>query len=233
MAPEIIAHRGASHFAKENSIAAFKKAIEHKAGFIEFDVRRTKDYKYIVNHDATLHKQPLHELTYKDVKKLDPEIPLLKDVLKITKNKIKLDIELKEVGQEKEILAIILKKIKPDSFVITTFNDESVKAIKALFPNVTVGLLLGREHPKKVLRTRFSELFPLKRINACNADFVAPNYQLFHFGFLKRMKKHNLPVFVWTVNTSKLLDKYCNHPLIDAVITDLPHIALERIKNTN
>ena len=59
----IIAHRGASSLARENTIESFKKAIEIGVDMIEFDVRRTRDQALIVHHDELKEGKPVKELT--------------------------------------------------------------------------------------------------------------------------------------------------------------------------
>ena len=65
----IVAHRGASSLARENTIESFKKAIEIGVDMIEFDVRRTKDQALIVHHDELMAGKPVKELTYDEISK--------------------------------------------------------------------------------------------------------------------------------------------------------------------
>jgi len=74
--PLIIAHRGASALAPENTFAAFKKALADGADGLEFDVRLTKDGEVIVFHDATLarlsdRKNLVSSLTLEELRKID------------------------------------------------------------------------------------------------------------------------------------------------------------------
>jgi len=226
MYKKIIAHRGASAYAKENSIKSFQKAIEVGADMIEFDIRKTKDNIYITYHDECINDKLINELTYEQIRMLDNDIPKVEEILKLVKGKIKLDVELKEEGYEKEIIKLLLKDLKDDEFVITSFNDTSLKVIKKNYPNIKVGLLLGKENPKNLVRTRLSELFPMRRALQAKADFLVPHWKLLRFGFLKRARKNNKPVFVWTVNDEGMIGQFLNNHLIDAIITDKPDIAL-------
>ncbi len=100
-----IGHRG-TRILDENTIYAFTKALKYGAEYIEFDIRKTKDNKLIVIHDATLERTTIgsgliKNLTYDQISKYktkmnDEKIPLLSDVLEIFKGKIKFMIELKE-----------------------------------------------------------------------------------------------------------------------------------------
>lgn len=72
---KIIAHRGASTYAPENTLPAFKKAIEQESDAIELDVRLTKDGVPVICHDATINRTSngkgyIHKLTIKQLKNL-------------------------------------------------------------------------------------------------------------------------------------------------------------------
>ena len=226
----IIAHRGASAYANENTVESLKKAIASGADMIEFDVRRTKDNVFIVYHDEFIQDKSTRELTCKDIDRIGQnqgfDILTVEEVLKCTSGKIKLDVELKEEGYEKEITELVLKFFKEDEFVITSFNDSSLKVIKDNYPNIKVGLLLGKKKPKNIIVTILSELFSIKRCIKAKADFLVPHRKLLRFGFLKRAKRNDKPVFVWTVNDKKLIWKLLNDKRIDAIITDKPDLAV-------
>jgi len=126
----IIAHRGASSLSKENTIESFEKAIACDSDMIEFDVRKTRDGICIVYHDEFINDKMINELKYKQIKEIDESIPTLEEVLKLTKGKIRLDVELKEDAYEEEVIKMLLRYFKEDEFVITSFNDKSLRTIK-------------------------------------------------------------------------------------------------------
>src|SRR5699024_5745889 len=73
---KIIAHRGASTYAPENTLAAFQKALDQQANGIELDVRLTKDNVPVICHDATVNRTSngkgyIHNMTVSQLKKLD------------------------------------------------------------------------------------------------------------------------------------------------------------------
>jgi glycerophosphoryl diester phosphodiesterase len=222
----IVAHRGASAYIKENSIGSFIRAIDIGADMIEFDIRRTRDCILIVHHDENVDKHLVKNLTYEQIRIIDADIPAVEEIFRLTKGKIKLDVELKEEGYEEEVVELLLKYFREDEFVITSFNDRSLKIIKSGHPKVKVGLILGKEKPEKFIRTRYSELFPIKRAKDAKADFLVPHWKLLRFGFLKRAKRNKMPVFVWTVNDEKEIEDLLNNDLIKAIITDRPEIAI-------
>jgi glycerophosphoryl diester phosphodiesterase len=226
----IIAHRGASSLARENTIESFQKAIEIGVDMIEFDVRRTRDQALIVHHDELMEGKPVKELTYDEISKMAIgqgfSISTFEEVLKCTSGKIKLDVEIKEEGYEKEIVELLLKYFKKDQFVMTSFYDSCIRKIKDDYPNTKTGLILGISKPKNPILARASEFFPHKRCREAKADFLVPHWRLLWFGFLDRAKRENKPVFVWTVNDQRRIWKMLHDQRIGGIITDRPDLAI-------
>lgn len=226
----IIAHRGASGLARENTIESFNKAIETGVDMIEFDVRETKDRILIVYHDELMEGKPVKELTYDELSGMATgqgfSIPTFEEVLKYTSGKIKLDVEIKEEGYEKEIAELLLKYVKKDQFVITSFYDSCVRKTKEDYPDIKTGLILGVSRPMNFISTRLSEIFPLKRSKAVKVDFLVAHWRLLWFGFLDRAMRANQGVFVWTVNDEKMMWKLLQDERIDGIITDKPDLAI-------
>lgn len=225
----IIAHRGASFYTKENTIKSFEKAIGMGADMIEFDVRRTKDAILIAYHDESINGKPIGELEYREIRDIlrskGVSAPTVKEILELARGKIKLDVEIKQEGHEEDIIRLLLEYFENSEFIVTSFNDVSLKIIKHSYPDVRVGLLLGKEHPKNVIVTRLSELFPIRRAKRVNADFLIPHWKLLKFGFLNRAKRNNMPVLVWTVNDEGMIRNLLKDDRVDGIITDRPDLA--------
>jgi glycerophosphoryl diester phosphodiesterase len=151
----------------------------------------------------------------------------LEEVLKCTSGKIKLDVEIKEEGYEKEIVELLLKYFKKDQFVMTSFCDSCIRKIKDDYPDIKTGLILG----KNFILTRASEFFPHKRLREAKADFLVPHRRLLWFGFLERAKREKRSVFVWTVNDRGRIWKMLHDKRIDAIITDKPELAISLRNN--
>ncbi len=226
----IIAHRGASSDAKENTIESFEKAMLLGADMLEFDVRRTKDNVLIVYHDEMIQGDSIKDLTYGAISQTARnqgfDIPMVEEVLKRARGKIKLDVELKEEGYEKEIVELVLGYFEEDRFVMTSFNDASLGVIKERYPDIKTGLILGREIPSTHIRTRFQELFPMKRCKDAKADLLVAHLKLLRVGFLERARRSHLPVFVWTVNDEETIWKLLHDRRVYAIITDKPDLAV-------
>jgi glycerophosphoryl diester phosphodiesterase len=195
---------------------------------IEFDVRRTKDNVLIVYHDRSIQDKPVNELAYEEIKRIAGNqgfhLPTVEEVLRWSGGKIRLDVELKEEGYEKKVAELLIRYLKEDQFVITSFNESSLRIIKDNYPDIQAGLLLGKF--KAPPWTRISEFFPMRRCKNAKADFLVAHFKLLRFDFLERARKRGKPVFVWTVNDEKMIWKLLNDNRVRAIITDQPDQAV-------
>lgn len=234
----VIAHRGASGLVKfENTIEAFDKAIDVGADSIECDVRKTKDNVIIINHNPDIYGLLIKDATYEELNKVTSELgyhlPTLKETLEFVKGKILIDIELKEIGYEDQIIEEVLSVLTTDEFYIRSFNDSSLKRVKEINNKITTILLLGVEHSKHVIKTRLSEIFPGSRIKKCNCDYVSPYYKLLILCFCKRMHRLKKKVLVWTVNDESTIINVTRKLGADGVVTNFPNIAISIFSTRN
>jgi glycerophosphoryl diester phosphodiesterase len=195
---------------------------------IEFDVRRTKDGLLTVFHDERIQGRPVNDLVYEEIKQIARsrgfDIPTVEEVLKWSRGRIGLDVELKEGGYEKELAGLLTGYLKEDQFVITSFHDASLKIIKDDYPGIQTGLLLGKSDA--LPWTRISELFPMRRCKKAKADFLAVHFKLLRFSFLQRARRNHKSIFVWTVNDEEMIWKLLNDGRVYAIITDKPDLAV-------
>jgi glycerophosphoryl diester phosphodiesterase len=224
MSALVVAHRGASAGAIDNSLDAFARAIDLGADMVELDVRRTADDQLIAFHNASVRGRRIGVLTRAEIGAATGHVPpLLHDVLELTRGRIGLDVELKEGGYVARVLASL--DGTPD-VVVTSFLDAVVAETKRLAPELRAGLLVGVGRTRQVVKTRLSELSPVPRARACGADLVAMHHALATLGALRRVAEAGFPVFVWTVNDEPQLRRFLADPRVEAVITDVPAKAL-------
>lgn len=113
-------------------------------------------------------------------------------------------------------------------------EDESVKAVKARFPGVTAALSLGRDMKGKPrpqwIATRRSELFPVPRLRACHADWVAVNRRLAgvagRFGLLSQCHRAGIEVMVWTVDEDEEMRRWLADERVAVLITNRRAVAV-------
>ena len=225
--PWVIAHRGASAVEQDNSLEAFARAIELGADMVEFDIRRTKDGALVAFHDGAIQGRALAEYTHDEIAAVTGvRPPLLEEILELTDGRVGLDVEFKEDGYVERVTATIRRHFEPEELVITSFADRVIAQVKESEPGIRTGLLVGLERPERLLRTRLSELFPVGRVRACGADYVAPHFKLADLGVLRRANSAGIPCLIWTVNDASQIEKYLRDPRVAAVITDRPEIAV-------
>lgn len=222
----VIAHRGASALAyHENTLEAFQIAIDLHADMAEFDVRRTRDNVLIVYHDPAIDGHRIGDMTYNRINDIASRsgyrVPMLEEVLDLCRGKIKLDIELKESGYERQVVDMVKQRFGYGEFSIKSFKDRVSYNVKAIDPRIRTGLLLGRENAG--LGVRLNEYFPGRRMKKCGADFISPHYLLCTREYIRRMQKKNIPLYVWTVNDRKVMKKLIRQG-VTAIISDRPDV---------
>jgi glycerophosphoryl diester phosphodiesterase len=220
----VVAHRGvwgpdAPGAPADNTLEAFEAAIELGADMIELDVRRTRDGRLIVFHDARVKTVQVSSLRYEAIRirgtKRNP--PLLEDALALTKDRIALNLEVKEAGYVEETIAL-LRQFGLERCLLSSFLDEVVVEAKALAPELRTGLLVATAF-RKALTTR---------LPASNADCLCLHRRLADAAALASATEAGITCVVWTVNAPRAMDRYLGHPAVEAMITDRPAVALER-----
>lgn len=203
--PLIVAHRGASAVAHENTLEAFEQAIKQGADAIELDLRITKDCVIVVHHDPTISgaTQPLSRMTIREARELARqagfELTTLEETLSQCAVRIAFDIELKEVGYEQEIVELSSGLIDPDRVAYRSFRDSVVERLKEIQPEVDAGLIVSTGLNFKM--SGWTGLLPLKRrLKNCRADFVSPHWKRVDASFVSRMNKLGYPVVPWTID---------------------------------
>lgn len=231
---EVIAHRGDSKEAPENTIAAIESAIDSMADWIEIDVQQTKDGTIVVLHDSNLKRvagvnKNIWQVTYDEIKHLDvgswfdpiyaeEKIPTLDEVLKLTKGKIKINIELKPNGFEKDFEKNVIDVIMENKFekdcLISSMKYNSLKRVKKLNPDIKTA------HVVIVIYNDFW--------NSTAADAFSIERTFITREMVNNIKSAGKEVYVWTVNGEKNIQKMINLG-VDGIITDQPLLAQELV----
>jgi glycerophosphoryl diester phosphodiesterase len=234
--PLVIAHRGASSDAPENTPAAFEAAIALGADAVELDVRRTSDGVLVVHHNASRRGVPVAMLTHSALVRLSRnEPPLLDTVLDLCAGQIGLDIEIKEPGYEMEVIEKASRRFSREQLLYTSFEESVISAIRRLDPNAHCGLLVGPGRLRS--RTQRYEALPFDLAERCGADVLAVHQWLAPLrgrsrrvpgtGLLAEARQRGFPMMVWTVNGPQRLRGYLADGRVAGIITDLPGLALE------
>lgn len=231
---KVMAHRGASKEAPENTMAAFQKAIDEMADYIELDVQLTGSGEVIVMHDSNAYRTTgvdadIVEMTYRDIRKLDAgswfseeyageNVPLLKDVLELAQGKIKLNIELKP-SDNGELLAkstvrLIEKYNMVNDCVITSFSNSALQAVKSYNQDIKVGYILS---------AAYGDFYGMEHV-----DFFSVNAAFLSKRTIDAIHNSGKQVYAWTVNNKESIKNLTNKG-VDGIITDNPVLARETI----
>jgi glycerophosphoryl diester phosphodiesterase len=233
---KISAHQGGGEGGhRPGTVEAYRAAPESGADFVEFDIRRTADGVLVAHHDehCVAGGRLVAESTFDELAAATGRPPLrVPEVMGMLAGKVAGHLDLKETGYEHEVIDLALDAFGPGNFVATTLEDESVRAIKQRYPGVRTALSLGRsvdgQAPRTRASTRCSELFPMRRIRACGADWIAVDHKLARLGVLRQAAKHGVGVMVWTVDSGRLMDRFLADERVDVLITNRPGEAVRR-----
>lgn len=228
----LVAHRGASGDAPENTFAAFELAIAQGAKMIELDVQRTADDRLVVIHDSTLRRTTnsrgrVAKFTYTALRSLDAgswfgkrfagePIPLLDDVLDRVRGRLYINIEVKSTAVRDGTAGLLIRAIHrhrmEEMVLVSSFHHGVVKQIKAAAPMLATAVIA---HPTK----------PLASISAAarraHADTVVCSLHQLTKRRVREAKAHGFPLTVYTVNTPAALKKVLRYG-VGIVVTNYP-----------
>ena len=235
--PLVWGHRGASGYAPENTLPAFKMPADMGADGVELDIQLTSDGEIVVCHDETIDRTSngagwLKDFTFKELRRLDfsngnaayegVKIPTMEEVFDLLQpTGLVINIELKTGiifydKIEEKILELVNRGGWEDRVIYSSFNHYTVRRIKELDPAAKVGLLYG-DGPIDMPGYG----------HRLGADALHPAfYNLQYPGFMEDSRCFGLDVNVWTVNSEADLIR-CREYGVNAVITNYPAKAIK------
>jgi len=224
----IMAHRGASAYAPENTLESFGLAMEQGANYVELDLRKTKDGIYVASHNETIDRELINETDFSFLKSMRPDLTTLEETLSIYRGKIKFNIELKEQGYEYELVDFLRLAVPPEDVLITSQYPESLEKITGF----QRGLILMKGTVwKNVFMDKLKGSVNTRRaIDLCaegGFEYFIPNKIYLNEGVLDYAQKKGVKVLPWTVNSDAELITYLRDSRIAGVITDKPDIAIK------
>ena len=230
---KLVGHRGAAGLAPENSMAAVRKAIELNTPYIELDLQQPKDGVVMVMHDSTLNrttngKGKIREKYWEEIKDLEvgshfsedysqEKVPNLEQILELIKSSSStLIIEVKHPehypGMLSNISSVLDKTGTRDRVVIISFDIPFIKSVQANYPDLRVGCLY-------VKLPRNMDSVPK------DIEFVSVHWinHLFYMKRARRYQSSGIEVWIWTVNSKKMINKLIKKG-IDGITTDFPNL---------
>ncbi|MCC9089014.1 MULTISPECIES: glycerophosphodiester phosphodiesterase [Bacillus] len=229
----IIAHRGSSSAAPENTIAAFDLAVQQGADYIELDVQLTLDQHVAVIHDDTIDRTTdgsglVKSYTLDQLKKLDAgswfderfaneRIPTLQEILERYRQRIGILIEIKQpkrqIGIEKAVVDIINRFTYSRHIMVQSFDDNALQRVKAYAPSLRTAFII-KPSALKLAKRKLA-------VYSSFADCLNMKKTMINRWWIDRIHSFGMDVFIWTVKDQKTANRIKKYP-IDGVVTDHP-----------
>ncbi|MBP8034639.1 MAG: hypothetical protein KAZ71_08560 [Bacteroidia bacterium] len=237
--PIIIAHRGASAYAPENTLSSFEKAIEMGALIIETDVHQTKDSVVVIMHDLSVDRTTNGKGLIKDMSSIDfkqlsikqqksvlkENPPTLEETIQLINGRCKLLIELKKGNSyypniEKHIVDLITK-YNAQSWISTihSFEKEPLMNIAKRDSSINLQKLIVFNLP--LVSFNFDKHF--NKDDFKNWEGVNVYYKFCSKRVIRKIHKLGKTVYVWTVNNPRKARKLAKRG-VDGIITNKPNI---------
>ena len=233
--PLVVAHRGSSAVAPENTLAAFRQALEDGADAVELDVRLTSDGEVVVIHDSQLRRTtdgrgPVRSHTWKELQLLSAgswfdrkfageKIPSLEEVLAVIGSRAGVNIEIKaDRGDRRKnelvdrCCRIIHQCRTPNTILVSSFDHRLLKRVRTLQPLIAIGVLV---HPIKHLGR-----LPFSLTRTLDARYIILNGTMLRKRFIQDAHRF-CAVAEYTVNSSRRLQRALRYG-VDAVMTNHP-----------
>ena len=237
---QVTAHRGASMFYPENTMAAFEGAVEQGADWIELDVQESADGEIYVMHDSNCRRTcgeeadlNAWETDWDVIANLDagsffsPDfagepVPLLRDVIGYAKEvNIRLNIEIKPSGHEKDLVGNVVRIVEEEDFVgdcvITSQSYTVVSAVKELNEEIFTVYVTG---------VAYGAIARLKDANAFSVKSTSVSRSL-----VRSLHNKGIEVYAWTVDSRHNINRMIDLG-VDNIITNNIPLAIECINNS-
>jgi len=239
--PTIFAHRGASAYAPENTLAAFELAVHQGADAIELDVKLSKDKKVVVIHDTSLDRTTdgsgkVADLSLASLKSLDAgckydetfcheRIPTLDEVFESVGGKIFINVELTNYASirdelpEKVARSVKLHNLE-DRVLLSSFNPIALRRIHKKLPTCPIGLLAMPGIAGAWARSFLGKWIPY--------DALHPEIRDTTNGLISRVQGRGKRVYTYTVNHPETMEKFFSWG-INGIFTDDPPLAIRTL----
>lgn len=232
---DVVAHRGFSAVAPENTLAAIDRAIAAGADGSEFDVYRCRDGALVLMHDATVDRTTsgqgkIVDLTLAELKRLDagkwkaPEyagqtVPTLEEALQRLKDSgCQPVIEIKMEGIAQQVVDAVRAAGMVNQSSVIAFSKEVVQEVRRLAPELRCGWLCSRQPPGSVGEQAawFAE-----QARQCGTNLVDLHYEMLSPQLVEELRRRGLTVWAWTVNDSPVIQTLAAWG-VESITTDHP-----------
>jgi glycerophosphoryl diester phosphodiesterase len=222
--PLVIGHRGAMGHETENTLASIKKALDLGVDMIEIDVFKIKSGEIVVFHDVDVQRLTnesgdIEAFEFDELQNLVVEgghkIPTLQQVIDVIDKKSALNIELKGAGTSANVKAIMNNNIEEngwqlDDFIISSFNWEELKVMRAINEKVAIAILT-EENPVDAI--------PIAK--ELQAIAINPYFKDLDLEVANTIREAGFKIYTWTVNEPNDINEM-KRSAVDGIITNFP-----------
>lgn len=232
---EIAGHRGDSHDAPENTVAAFKKAMEAGAEYGELDVQLSKDGVVVVAHDADLLRlandnRKIRDMTVEELRAVDigssfsPEfkgehVPTLEEIFDVVAgNKLKVLVELKIYPNDnrsalvKKTVDLIHRKRFSEHCIVISLDYQALQEVRKRDPELLLGYLVAES---------------IGNLTKADVEILMVRWSLAKPLLIGEARRRGKPIFAWTVDDPKLMVRLWNRG-VASVITNDPKLMVQK-----
>jgi glycerophosphoryl diester phosphodiesterase len=244
--PLVAAHRGGALLWPENSLLAFRKAVELGAEYLELDVHLSRDGEVVVIHDPTLDRTTtgvgrVRDQTLADLRGLrlrdrtgaptDEAVPTLDEVARIAaagRRQLLLEVKVdadraRYPGIEEKVLAVLDRHGLAGAAVVMAFERETWRRVRELRPEIRAGALYSARSLERQGTTLVTEM---EEVRAAGVAFLGLHDLLITPEVVARARRAGVTLGAWTVNEAEAIRRVVELG-VGIVISDRPDLARE------
>ncbi len=215
-------HRLAAYGERENTLAAFDRALAAGCEGLELDLRLSGDGRVVIHHDAEMkldagrgQAAEIAHSSLRALRRLHPGLATLEQVLERYGERAWLDLEVKEAAAA-EATAEALRRHPPRrGFVVSSFSPEALARLRAAAPELPLCLNLRRPASPRRLR-RF------------DVPWIAPQQASCTAWYIRRLRRAGWHVLVWTVNRPARMRRFARAGA-EAIVSDDPYLLVQTL----
>ena len=217
--PLVIAHRGASGYEVENSLAAFRRAAEQGADAVELDIHSTADGALVVHHGHTVADHHIAHSTLDDVRAHPlpngEPIPTLREALDVIVPKMIAYVEIKYVAKlaDERLFEVIEQSGAPNRVALHAFDHRIIRRMGEKRPLIRRGVL-SASYP----------VYPVRNLEDADASILWQHHQHVDDALVASLHGAGKLLYVWTVNDPAELKAFLALG-VDGICTDFPDVA--------
>jgi len=246
-----VAHRGGSHLAPENTLAAFRNALTLPIDAIELDVHMSRDGRAIVFHDYTVEKLTngegnILDLDFSYLRSLNAaahfpggwpqpqQIPTLSEVLDLARSRVQVYIEIKPskrdgvYGRYPNIIETVVNEVRAvgmlNQVLIISFDWFVLPVVKSLESKLQTGVLVSTDVWTPGAEHAIDTL--MSQARELGASWINLDRDLFTDDLLYAAHEHGFKLGLWTVNTLDQMRRFAANG-VDSLTTDRPDLFAE------